>query len=302
MPDRYDHLRDYYGDFAEHAESARRVAWRSADDQHLRFEVLLEAIDDADYPLSVLDVGCGIGALYGYLKASDRVTQYTGIDLLPDMIDRARDAYPSGQFEVADLLDNAPTGPFDLVVCSGALNVRIDDHHRWVQRMLEAMWERARFAVVANFQITRAFRFNPLSKDDPDLVHVEQNTLLSWCEAVTPWFAYRADYLGDDASVYLYKDYHRSVGRLLSRRSSDERSEVKQCCGLAFLLLERRCPKRALAVLAHLAEHPDVLNFRGMCYHRMGDHRAARTCYEGALTLDPDHYEARLNIDCVSRN
>ena len=205
MADRYAHLKEFYADFARHDNGARRVAWRSYDGQIVRLQVLLEALRKVDYPASILDVGCGVGTLYGYLRDTERLGDYLGIDLLPDMIGRASASYPDGRFEVADLLDTPPKQRFDLVVCSGALNVLVDHHDHWVKRMLSAMWERADRAVAVNVQTTRAYRFNPVSKSDPDLYHAKVPTFLKWCEELTPWVAMRQDYLGSDAAFYLYK-------------------------------------------------------------------------------------------------
>jgi SAM-dependent methyltransferase len=299
--DRYDHLREYYADFAHHDEAGRRVAWRCHDDQVLRFEVLLDALDDDDYPVSILDVGCGVGSLYGHLKDTDRLGEYRGLDLLPEMIRQARLAFPDGRFEVADLLAKGAGGQFDLVVCSGALNVRVKNHAIWVQKMLKTMWGCARLAVAVNFQTTRALRTNPVATYDADLFHADRATVFRWCEQLTPWVAMRQDYLDEDATFYLYKDYHRSVRRMARRRESDPRSDNEMACGLAYLLLERKLPEAALEVLGDVEPTARVLNYRGLCYHRMGQRQRARECYEAALEKDPELEEARLNLDWVRR-
>lgn len=63
----------------------------------------------------VLDAGCGTGspvaktiALQGH--------QITGIDISREMIDLSRKAVPNGYFEVANMLEYAPTEPVDAVL------------------------------------------------------------------------------------------------------------------------------------------------------------------------------------------
>ena len=300
MVDRYQGMREYYGEFKRHPLPARKVAWRSLDDQTLRLEVLLEAIDDADYPVSVLDVGCGVGTLYGYLRDTDRLGDYLGVDLLPDMIQQARIAYPEGRFEAMDLLEAPEDWRFDLVICSGALNVKVPKHGIWCQQMLAAMWARAEKAVAVNFQTTRALRFNPIAKYDQDIFHGDRGTILAWCDKLTTWSVMRQDYLGDDAAFYLYKDYHRSCRRLERDRRGDRRDAAEQACGLAFLLLERELFREALKVLQGADDTARVLNYRGLCHHRLKNYKQARAYYVAALELDPSLEEARLNLDWIS--
>ncbi len=301
MTDPYAQLCTFYAGLEHHEDAARRVAWRALDDQVLRLEVLLDAIEHGDYPISILDVGCGVGTLYGLLAATGRLGGYLGIDLLPAMIETARRNHPAGRFLEADLLTLEGTETFDLVVCSGALNVKVGDHERWVVRMLRAMWQRARLALAVNFQWTRAYTTNPRSAGDPDIFHAKRSTLLDWCEQLTPWLAMRQDYLGDDVAFYLYKDYHRTVRRMGDDCRFDERSEEDRACGRAFLLLERGMPGAALEVLDGHEETARVLNFRGLCHHRLGDLRAARGFYERALRLDPNLEAARLNLDWIEK-
>ena len=60
----------------------------------------------------VLDLGCGDGhaaALYG-------IEQYTGIDVVPEMVEYCRQMHPWGKFECLDILSD-PLPPAELVVC-----------------------------------------------------------------------------------------------------------------------------------------------------------------------------------------
>lgn len=50
----------------EYGRSAGGVAWKTTEDQFRRFEILTAGIKN-DQPLTVNDVGCGYGALFGFL-------------------------------------------------------------------------------------------------------------------------------------------------------------------------------------------------------------------------------------------
>ena len=73
----------------------------------------------------VLDLGCGTGAnLARLLSLGLPFGSYTGVDLSPDMLRRARakfGQFPNVEFRELDLLaDPLPEGPFDLVVSTNA--------------------------------------------------------------------------------------------------------------------------------------------------------------------------------------
>lgn len=65
---------------------------------------------------NVLDVGCGVGYYYDLL--SRKTEEYIGIDVTDNMIKRARELHPSGDFRVGSIL-NLPflDDSFDLVFC-----------------------------------------------------------------------------------------------------------------------------------------------------------------------------------------
>ena len=67
-------------------------------------------------PVSVLDCGCGYGALVPLLPGG--VTDYLGVDLSPDFVAMASGAHPGRRFQVADLRAlPLHSGQFDVAVC-----------------------------------------------------------------------------------------------------------------------------------------------------------------------------------------
>ena len=74
---------------------------------------------------SILDVGCGDGALFPcLLKAGASSSGYLGIDLSRLMVDAARSAHPGGRFEQGGFLDSphsAPPAAYDAVLFNGSL-------------------------------------------------------------------------------------------------------------------------------------------------------------------------------------
>ena len=72
--------------------------------------------------LRVIELGCGTGDLLAALSPACGV----GIDLAPAMIEQARIRHPDLQFEVADALEYASNGKFDVVILSDLVNSLFD--------------------------------------------------------------------------------------------------------------------------------------------------------------------------------
>ena len=105
-----------------HGPNWRGLGWQSQRSQQRRFAVLSEVGPLAN--AHVLDIGCGVGDLYKYLLRRRIPVNYTGFDILPEMVAHARTRYPEAQFEVRDALQGLGSQQFDYVLCSGAFNVR----------------------------------------------------------------------------------------------------------------------------------------------------------------------------------
>jgi len=118
--------RYYAAKLARHGATALGVDWSCKATQWLRFVQLLK-ICPLGRPFSLIDLGCGYGALPEFLAEfhpGARV-QYLGIDLSPAMIRRARRRHrskPSIRFAVIGR--NSPR-PADYAVASGIMNVML---------------------------------------------------------------------------------------------------------------------------------------------------------------------------------
>ena len=136
------HLKKYGKD------DIRAMGWHDEDEYSVRFEIAT-AIADLNNS-SILDVGCGFGGLYKFLISNQIKAAYLGIDIVPKMIEIAREKNPTGKFKVADLFTEE-LGKFDYVFCIGALNVTTPNSDLYFRKMLNKMISLARRGVVINF-------------------------------------------------------------------------------------------------------------------------------------------------------
>lgn len=147
--------RYYSRRFAEHGPNARGVDWNSAESQELRFTQLLKVVDTDD-AFSVLDYGCGYGALAILLDLMGLTYHYRGFDLSEDMLEHARQTVgASGRRSFTS--DEHALEQCDYVIASGIFNVRLGiDENEWLAYVLETIQRLDGLA-------TRGFAFNMLT-------------------------------------------------------------------------------------------------------------------------------------------
>ena len=68
---------------------------------------------------SVLDIGCASGRMLELLTRYTAKQDYTGVDIIPENIERAQQLYPEAQFHLGNALDFYPGRRYDLVNATG---------------------------------------------------------------------------------------------------------------------------------------------------------------------------------------
>lgn len=119
-------VRDYYAaKLAGYGATPRGVDWACKTTQSLRFAQLLR-LCPTDAPFSLIDLGCGYGALATFLaqQRSAAGVQYLGIDLSPEMVRRGRRRH-AGDGNVRFVAGRHVSETSDYVVASGIMNVMV---------------------------------------------------------------------------------------------------------------------------------------------------------------------------------
>lgn len=175
----------------------RALGWQSRRTQFRRFAVLAEVAPLVDQ--RVLDVGCGLGDLYRYFQTKEVAVDYTGYDLLPDMIKRARKRFPQARFEVRDVLQGLGKERFDYILSSGAFNVNFGDNLHAVQQVLRTMLAYSVHGVAINF-----IKRTAGASSDPIFHYYDPQEMLAFCRTLCPHVRLREGYLPNDFTLYLY--------------------------------------------------------------------------------------------------
>lgn len=145
--------RVYAQRIAEKGATPQGVFWNGEASQRLRFEQL-SRLFEPETAFSILDYGCGYGALLDYLRPLGTGLDYTGFDICAAMVAEARKTFPAASFTA----DEVELGEYDYVVESGIFNLRLEtpeaEWRAYVLDVLDRMVRRSRKGIAANFLTT----------------------------------------------------------------------------------------------------------------------------------------------------
>lgn len=174
-------LRNHYSScFNEHGPTSMGVDWgqnQSAAD--IRTRKILEILKHAKPGSSLLDVGCGYGALVDHIPSNLDISYY-GIDVAPNMIEYAENNYGNfGTFYCNDFLDWEPNRRFDYIVCNGILTQKLEASHlnmlNYSQKLLKKMYSTSTIGIAFNCMST----FVNFQKSN--LFYRSPSEFVSWC-------------------------------------------------------------------------------------------------------------------------
>lgn len=195
--DKADAIKRYEDRLNEHGTSMKALGWRDEEQQKLRFKILSE-IGDL-HGKKVLDVGCGFGDLYGFLKGKGIDTDFTGYDITPKFIKEAKKKYPDARFEVRDIQSEKISETFDYVLSSGVFNHMISDNISFTKDMLKRMFEMSREGVAVNMMTDR------VDFKDKHLHYYSPEKMVTFTKSLTRHFTVRHDYGLYEFTLYLLR-------------------------------------------------------------------------------------------------
>jgi SAM-dependent methyltransferase len=213
--DREKQIEYFEGLLEKHGENYLALDWNSPESQRIRFSVLSEIFiyGKKAANVSVLDVGCGFGDLYGYFRDTGLIKRnrinYTGFDISPKMIGAAKRKYTEARFELKDILEEKETAKFDYLFCSGVFNIRTTDlesHLDFVKSMLLRMFELSNFGLAVNLLSEGAIPIAlPQDLNSGRYFYFSPEVILAYCRSICNRYILRHDYHLGDFTVYLLK-------------------------------------------------------------------------------------------------
>ena len=132
-------------------DEGANIFWSSKDAQEKRFKALTDIgnLNDTE----VLDVGCGYVDFLDFLnKEKIKVRKYTGVDIVPEIVKKARELHPNTNIEVRDIQEEPiKENSFDYVFGSGIFALEDQNWQQYVVNMLKEMLKISRKGVGVNF-------------------------------------------------------------------------------------------------------------------------------------------------------
>jgi SAM-dependent methyltransferase len=191
----------YARTFAAHGTSPKGVDWRDEETANIRLRQMLKVVEKPR-ACSLLDVGCGYGALLAMIQAENLPYRYSGVDVVPAMIEAAKARFKDADFHCADIfsLDTQ----YDYVVCNGVLTQKLDasepemDAFAW--RLIRHMFALSRVGIAFNIMTTH------VNYTVPNLYYRDPQKMLADCiSSITPHARLSENYGLYEYTLYLYR-------------------------------------------------------------------------------------------------
>jgi len=143
-----DMIKRYSNRYNKLGYNVKTLGWGNKEQQYQRFDDLL----DIELPLNnktLLDIGCGFGDFYIYLKNKNvNFKHYTGIDINPDLINETKNMGINNQKDCSFGVHNILKGGIDIKVNTafliGVLNLNLKnevDNYKYSQKIIRNAFE-----------------------------------------------------------------------------------------------------------------------------------------------------------------
>ena len=186
--------------FEKYGADIRTLAVGNMERQLVRYEILSQIGDLND--CSILDVGCGFGDFYGFLLAKGLRVDYKGYDMNPNLIEVAKDKYPSARFEVRNFFTEEINEKFDYIVSSSTFNNKLQqiDNYAFIKKVIKKCFDLCKIGTSINmmtsyvdFEAEHGFYYSP-------------EEIFKYCKTLTDKVTLRHDYCLYEFTLYLYKE------------------------------------------------------------------------------------------------
>jgi len=193
---------DYYQNlFEQYGFDPKSVGWGTKKGkQSTRFEILIQIGDLTNS--SILDVGCGFGDLYGYLRYRRMKVRYCGVDINTNLLKVGKKIYPGISLEYRDFEKKKFHKKFDWVLASGITSHGSTYSH--LSKIMKEMYRICKKGFAINFVS------NNVEYKTKNLFYSSPEKIISITKLITNRFVLRHDYMPFEFTLYVYKDNNKT--------------------------------------------------------------------------------------------
>tara|TARA_B100000953_G_scaffold79822_1_gene64848 strand:+ start:1669 stop:2268 length:600 start_codon:yes stop_codon:yes gene_type:complete len=193
-------VKDFFNKLVEkHGYSPKSLAYSGEKSQKIKFNIVTEVgIEDN---CSVLDVGCGFGDYFNYLKQRGiKNVKYCGIDISNKIVDFAKEKNSLVNVIQGNVLDLSDDEKYDYVISLGFNCVKTGSNWRTLTQVLDKMWKLSKKGIAYNAVST-------FSEDSPRKIYfVSPAKVIDYImNNLTYKVVFRHDYMPHDFTIFAYK-------------------------------------------------------------------------------------------------
>jgi SAM-dependent methyltransferase len=157
-----------------HGDTPPAADWPRQEIAEITYQKMLSVIRSRhrNGQPSLLDIGCGYGGLLEFARQQGYALDYTGVDIVPEMIAHAKHRNPAGAFILGDAMTYEFDHKFDYVVCVGILTMKLSasilDMNRYAARLIRRMFALAKVGIAfdimtnqVNFMVENSYYRSP---------------------------------------------------------------------------------------------------------------------------------------------
>lgn len=157
------------------------VDWNSKESQELRFDQLIKVIDKQEDNFSILDYGCGYGALYPFMKSRFPNFDFNGYDASEAMIENAIRLYSNkecGWFSNPINLSRS-----DYVLASGLFNVKQSfSNYAWNEYAIDTL-ESFNSLSIKGFAFNMLTKYSEKTRMEKKLFYADPKYYFDYCKS-----------------------------------------------------------------------------------------------------------------------
>lgn len=148
----------------------------------------------------ILDLGCGFGDLYLFLKKNHILFSYLGIDINPKIIQIAKKKYPHAKFLTCDIRNENFEGMFDYVIISGVFNHSKTTSYKFIENVLSKAFHHCKKGVAVDFIS------NYVDHKTRHTFYASPEKIFQISKKLTKSVALRSDYMPFEFAMFLFKN------------------------------------------------------------------------------------------------
>ena len=170
----------YRDNFLENKNSPTGTYQNNHETQYMRFERIIKPFKEIlNENISLHDLGCGACEMHNYLNLQGIKHNYSGTEIVQEMIDYAQNKYPTIKVFNRDVLKKELIDEYDIVVFSGGLylpgSIPAQEWEQFVYAIIKKMWTMSKIGISFNLLTT----YSDYTR--PDLYYVDPKNMFDFC-------------------------------------------------------------------------------------------------------------------------